>query len=296
MVLVFFFLANSVRSEAQLRGVMWTMVLGGLFPALGTLRHYQSGNLLEGRAAWLGIFANPNEVSYALIILLPLAAYLATRHGWFLRAVLAAIAAMFLAASYVTFSRGGFVGLGVAGAIYIWRKYGLMMRGVMLAVMIGGFVIAAHHWSRAEDFSQLNNDISFQQRIATTEVGLGMFLDHPLVGVGLGCSVIAWPLYAPKGLYTRGALVTHNTIVQVFGETGILGAVPFLFLIAAGIWYARKLAKGEGTKNLGIALEASMWGLVACGMSGGYVLTWFPYLLLGLVAAARRLPASEETT
>ena len=54
---------------------MWIMVIGGLFPALGTLRNYLAGNLYEGRAAWIGIFANPNEVAYALVILVPLAGF-----------------------------------------------------------------------------------------------------------------------------------------------------------------------------------------------------------------------------
>jgi O-antigen ligase len=117
-----------------------------------------------------------------------------------------------------------------------------------------------------------------------------MFVDHPWLGVGPGCSVIAWPLYAPQGLYTRGALVTHNTIVQVFSETGILGAIPFLLLIGFGLYYTRRLALNSSTANLGIAIEVALWGLVICGMSGGYALTWFPYILLGLAAAARRIP------
>jgi O-antigen ligase len=116
-----------------------------------------------------------------------------------------------------------------------------------------------------------------------------MFMDHPLTGVGLGCSVIAWPLYAPEGLYTRGALVTHNTVIQVFGETGLLGAIPFLLFLVFGISRARRVAQRPEVCGIGVALEAALWGLVACGMSGGYVLTWFPYLLLGLTAAAYRM-------
>ena len=122
-----------------------------------------------------------------------------------------------------------------------------------------------------------------------------MFLDHPLTGVGFGCSVVAWPLYAPQGLYTRGALVTHNTFIQALSETGLLGFVPFVILIGVGLYQMRKLAVGCTTHtDLGAAIEVSIWGLVFCGMSGGYVLTWFPYLLLGLAAAARQIPKESE--
>jgi O-antigen ligase len=296
MTLVFFFLVNSASTEGRLRGVMWAMVIGGLFPALGTLNNYRNGNLEEGRAAWVGIFANPNEVAYTLVILLPLAAYLAASHGWFARLALLGVSCVYLAAIFVTFSRGGMVGLLAVVALYAWRKRNIWLRAALVLAVAGGLVMAGRYWTRSEDFSHVGDDLSFQQRIATSQVGLDMFVDHPWLGVGLGCSVIAWPLYAPQGLYTTGALVTHNTVIQVLGETGILGGVPFLLLIGVALYHARRLVRDSSRQNLGIAIETAMWGFVVCGMSGGYVLTWFPYLLVGLTATAWSLaPAALET-
>jgi O-antigen ligase len=286
---VFFFIVNSAYTTWRLRGVIWAMVVGGLFPALGTLRNYHAGVLVDGRAAWVGIFANPNEVAYSLVILLPLAAYLAISHGWWVRLLLAGIAATYVAAIFVTFSRGGVIGLLVVMAIFAWRKRNIWLRAAVILAVAGGLEVAATHWTRTEDFSQIGSDLSFQQRIATSQVGLSMFMDHPWSGVGLGCSVIAWPLYAPRGLYTTGALVTHNTFVQVLGETGLVGAIPFLLMLGISLYHARRLALQSSVPDMGIALEAAMWGLVACGMSGGYVLTWFPYLLVGLIATAWNL-------
>jgi O-antigen ligase len=290
MALTFFFLANSVSNERALRGVMWVMVIGGLFPAAGTLKNYLQGNLDEGRAAWVGIFANPNEVAYALVILLPFAAYLATPPGWIQRIILLPISVFYVAAIYVTFSRGGLMGLVTVIGLTAWRKRNRWLQALTVLFLVAGFLVASRFWSRGEDFSQLNNDVSFQQRIATSEAGFKMFLDHPLSGVGFGCSVIAWPLYAPAGLYTRGALVTHNTFLQVLSETGALGFVPFVLLIGFSLYRTRKLALKPSTAPMGAAVEVAIWGLVVCGMSGGYALTWFPYLLFGLAAAARRIP------
>jgi putative inorganic carbon (HCO3(-)) transporter len=294
MALTWFFLVNCARSERALRGVMWVMVLGGLFPAAGTLKNYLTGNLYEGRAAWVGIFANPNEVAYALVILIPLAAYLATPRGWGIRVLLSAISVLFAAAAFVTFSRGGMIALVAVVALIGWRKKNRWMQGLTVLVLIGGSFIASRSWSRTEDFSQMNGDVTVNQRLATTEAGFHMFLDHPLLGIGFRCSVIAWPLYAPEGLRSRNALVTHNTFIQALSETGALGFIPFVLLIGFSIYHARRMALYSSTPDLGAAVEISLWGLVFCGMSGGYVLTWFPYLLLGLAAAARRVPMEME--
>ncbi len=59
MVALYFLIVNCIDSEWQLRGLVWLMVLGGLFPAVGTLRNYLEGNLQEGRARWIGILSNP---------------------------------------------------------------------------------------------------------------------------------------------------------------------------------------------------------------------------------------------
>jgi O-antigen ligase len=292
MALVYFFIVNCANTERRLRGVMWTMVICGLIPAAGTLNNYLQGHLVEGRASWLGIFANPNEMAYGLIILLPLLAFLSSGLGLLPRLALLGLSLVYIAAILVTFSRGGLVALGVVVALYAWRKRSIWLQGVLVAMVAAGLVLGGKYWSRGESFSGLEGDVSFRQRLATSEAGLAMFMDHPLLGVGLGCSVIAWPLYAPKDLYSRGALVTHNTVIQPLGETGIFGFITFVLFVGFGIYHARKLALDRSRPslaNLGAGLEIAIWGFVVCGLSGGYVLTWFPYILVGMASSAKRI-------
>src|SRR5262245_59393404 len=62
IVLVYLLLENVITSEQRLRTVMLTMVVGGLFPAIGTIYNYYSGIFFEStRAGWKGIFKNPND-------------------------------------------------------------------------------------------------------------------------------------------------------------------------------------------------------------------------------------------
>jgi O-antigen ligase len=164
--------------------------------------------------------------------------------------------------------------------------------------MITSFIGLVYFWSRSQGFSGLSADSSFQQRIETIRTGLEMFADRPLLGVGIGCSIVAWPLYASSDVLFRGALVNHNTFIQALSETGILGFLLFALLLAASLHHARKLAasgraQGDGRiARMGAALEASLLGFMACGLAGGYVVSWFPYLILGLIGSATLLAKS----
>jgi putative inorganic carbon (hco3(-)) transporter len=288
---IYFLIVHTVTSERRLRIVLWTLSLGALFATLGTVRNYWQGNLVEGRAAWIGIFANPNEVAYSLVIMVPIAAYLAvTSSGWE-RVALWLVIAAYAAAICVTYSRGGMLGLlCVVGLLGLrWRSTPALVVTAFAFALALGFMV--YGWTRTESFVSLNSDLNLLQRLATFQGALAMFMENPLSGVGLGCSLIAWPLYAPAGLYTRSWLVIHNTFLQVLCETGLIGFVSFTCCLVVAFSRARALAVSAqdtlaDSKRLGSALAVSLWGFVVCGMSGGYILTWFPYILLALVSAA----------
>jgi len=300
MAAIYFVMVNSIDTETRLRGVIWTMILGGLAPAVGTIRNHLNGVLIEGtRAAWIGIFGNPNEVAYALVVLVPLVFLLGTTSSRRLRLLAWAVLPVFATAIYLSFSRGGLIGLAAVLVLIGLRQRSRFLSIFVWVLLIGGVFLTAHFWSREEGFTGVSQDLTFQQRIATIRAGLQMFLDYPLLGVGIGCSVVGWPLYAPENLYTRGSLVNHNTFVQALSETGVLGFIPFALLLISSLNHTRKMARTcaemgkEPSVRLATALEISLLGFLVCGMSGGYLLTWFPYLLFGLTSCAARLTALD---
>ena len=174
----------------------------------------------------------------------------------------------------------------------------------MLLLLAGNLTFMMHGWSRSQGFTNLDEDATVQSRLVTISGGLAMFADHPLLGVGIGCSPIAWPLYAPPG--TRGRwLIIHNTFVQALSETGIFGFLFFTLLICTALYDAHRIARHNpqpqfaSAPHAANALEMSLWGFVVCALSGGFVLTWFPYLLTALVSTlkkiAREANSVEET-
>jgi putative inorganic carbon (hco3(-)) transporter len=299
MVAIYFLIINTVENGTRLRRISWCMVVGGMIPALFTVRNYLQGTVgNDGRSAWIGIFGNPNELAYSLIILIPIAIALSMAHGLLVRAATWGVVALYMAAIFLTYSRGGFIGLVLVLALTGFRLYSRMAPLFLVVVLAGVLFYVGNYWKRDEGFSDLGSDASFQQRIATIHAGYDMFLDHPVLGVGAGCFIIAWPLYAPKATYTKVALVNHNTFMQVLSETGVVGFLPFVLLMASAVLQAQSAIrmlreKGSPYTALGIALETAFYGFLVCGLSGGFALTWFPYLLLGLISALKRIAWRE---
>jgi len=290
IVIVYFLILNCVESERRLWITTTTLIVAGTIPALGTLRNYAQGNFVEGnRAAWIGTFANPNDMAYSLVLLMPLALYFAGRMRLAVRPLAWMVIGIYVAAIFATHSRGGLLGLFAVLIVFGLRQRGASSRLMVLCALIVGVVFTTFYWTREVGFSNLRTDFTVHQRLETIRSGLKMFIDHPFFGVGIACSIVAWPLYAPANLDFQGALVTHNTIVAALGETGIVGFGCFITLIAAAIIHARRLQTGADANELsgyGAAFEGSLVGYLVCGLSGGYMVSWFPYIIIGLISAA----------
>jgi len=300
VVIIYIVIENIITTTARLRTVLMTMVIGGLIPAFGTIEHYLTHQLNQGRAAFWGVFNNPNEDAYSLVILVPLAAVLLRRSGWFTRLVLIGAIAAYVMATYLTYSRGGIIGLIAVVGLFGWRQKSFILKMTLIAMLAGGVMVIGMFWNRKADFSDMSDDTTVNQRIATFKAGLEMFRDHPLFGVGPGDSMVAYPLYVPKDAHCgcQDQLVVHNAFIQVLGELGALGFLPFMILIATALYHAWTLQHYDNAEleTYSLGLELALWGFVVCGLSGGFAWSWFPYLLIALIAAAKQNMIPERRT
>jgi O-antigen ligase len=296
MVLVYLLIENIVTSESRLKTVMFTMVIGGLFPAIGTILNYQAGILQENsRAAWRGIFGNPNEAAYGILILIPLAMTLAKQARFPVRIALWGIIGIYLMGMFFTVSRGGFLSLFTVIGLMAWKHKSMVIKVAMIAGLVGGIVVLGMFWTRSSgEFKNLKEDTSFQERMATFQAGGLMFLHNPLLGVGPGDSMVAYPLYVPMAAHCgcHDQLVVHNSFIQAIAELGLLGFTPWILFIGISIYQAWRMERGP-LGSYALALELAMCGFIMCSLAGGFVYTWWPYILVGLIVALKRLADSN---
>src|SRR5207302_10759753 len=118
-----------------------------------------------------------------------------------LRIGLAAIMAIYLLAIFLTYSRGGLLGLIAVLGLAVWKHKSPIVRTMMIAGLGGLLLAGGMYWDRDEGFKDISHDTTVNQRVATIRAGLRMFEANPLLGIGPGCSMFAFPLYVPAEAY-----------------------------------------------------------------------------------------------
>jgi O-antigen ligase len=190
-------------------------------------------------------------------------------------------------------SRGGFIGLSVAMALWAIReKRRLQAVAVGSALMLGLVLFApSSFWQRNETVATFEQDASAMGRVYAWQVASRISMDKPLLGVGAGSFRFAWPLYAPPE--ARRAYVAHNIFLDVIGELGFVGLLFFLVFAGGATGGAFEASRDEEIGWLARALSASMAGYLVCDLFSGYILSAHLYVLFGLAASAHRIARSR---
>jgi O-antigen ligase len=300
-VAIFFLIVNVVTDCGRAALLVHVIALATVIPAVGTINSWAHGEHLveETRAAWVGIFGNPNDLAYHLDIglALGLGARELARSRLLRLAYLAAYAAI-ATALLLTESRGGLISAGVVLALWAARglRRGRALIGVILIVSFAAWLGPENTWNRAGTTLDYAQDASAQGRIDAWRTGLNVFKGRPLTGVGAGAFPLSWAEFAPGD--AGPARTAHNTLVQVVAETGLPSFLLFggaLLCAALGATAAGRGAGGaDGERRLILAqtVQVGLGGFVCCGVTGGLAYSWPLYLLLGLGAA---LPAIAES-
>jgi O-antigen ligase len=177
------------------------------------------------------------------------------------------IGALFLSAS-----RGGIVGfflaLGLVLILTFYRRRGRnQLVAAALVLLLAGGVVAWLGIGRALDrfASYRALEVSDTRRAEMVRDSWRIFLDHPLLGTGMGTLPEVFPRY--ESIYD-GRIVnhTHNDYVEALAETGLIGGLcglAFLLLFFRESWKRFMGARNVEDLALHIGAFAACCALLA---------------------------------
>jgi O-antigen ligase len=249
-LLIFFLSTQAFRQRRDLSNLAWFLIFLCFFVSLlGIIQHFTTESKLYGLRTLseggdpFGPFVNRNHFAGFVELTLPtglaLMIFRGLRRDMFPLAGLLTIVPT--GAMVLSGSRGGIVSFAFEVAVLALlarsRKGPQGPRLAALAI-VGLAALALVAWLGAgkalERFSTLHpGDVSLARRATMVRGAAHMFFDHPIAGTGVGSLVVAYPRY--ETLYD-GKVVdhVHNDYMELFAETGILGALcglAFLWIL-----------------------------------------------------------------
>ena len=204
-----------------------------------------------------------------------------------------------------TFSRAGFLALVASVSVFVLlqRKRGFAL-AILLTCALAAAIIVPLPTGYVERLNTITtyqevNEVSALSRPHFWRVALDMALDHPLFGVGLRGYDSAYDRYDfLNGRYGLGRSV-HSSHFQVLAETGIAGAVLWVWLFGyAYLIVARVRARSRGLMSaeesrffftMANAVIASMTAFLVGGSFIALALNDLTWLTFVLVVALDRL-------
>ena len=275
-LIVVFLMSQAFSRKAHWRAFLWfLMTLGFIVSIFGILQSLT----FNGKLYWFrvmrfgglpfGPYVNRNHFAgFAEMVipvaLVPLVLGRVRRERLFLVAIFALVP---IVALLLSASRGGIVSFAVQMVILFLL---LLIRRVRSKYVIaGGLVVLsavmAVSWIGVNQvltrFAGIQNlEVSAGKRAAMRRDTLRIFLDHPIIGTGLGTLEMIYPPY--DSVYD-GKIVNHahNDYLEGLAETGLLGGLCCLWFLGTLLLNA---LKGMATLDGSIGSALNLSGLVAC--------------------------------
>lgn len=275
-ILLLFVAAQAFRTRGNWRGFIWFVMSFGFFVALlGILQHLT----FNGKLYWFremrfggipfGPYVNRNHFAgFAELVipvsLVPLALGKVRRERWFLVSLFAVVP---IGALFFSASRGGIVSFAVeVGVLLLWlvlrRTTGKHLLSAGIVFLLAFLMVSWLGVHQAiERFSAMQSlEVTQGKRTSMAADTWHIFLDHPVLGTGLGTLQIVFPPYETN---YDGKIVnhSHNDYLEALAETGTLGGLCCSWFLGVLLFGSiRNISKANNTFAATLQLSA----LVAC--------------------------------
>lgn len=320
-----------LHRATRFRQVMWSLLFAGMFMGTLSVIQYLTGTFGNEYAGFAqapikhlvggvsshrvaGPIGDPNFYAQAMLVLIPIALdRFWNEENRKLRWLAAWATVVCSLAVVFTFSRGGFLAMVVVfGAMFIFRppKPSALIITLLIALILFPFVPSEYtarimtivdFLPSSEISSAPIGEASYRGRLSEVLVGLMMFRDNPILGVGFNNYPVHYQEYSRRlGLDPRlEQRSAHNLYVEVAAETGILGLVTFgviLFITLNGIYRSWQLFRSNGMRKNADMVAAFGIGFIGYLSAAMFVHDAYPryfWLLLGIGLAIQNVAKNE---
>ena len=295
LIIIYIIIVKTCTDEKKIKAILFMIVSALIYLSYYSIHDYITNYYPGYRAKGFGWYEEANDISLILTCAIPLALCLAELSRTILvKYLFVSVAAVFAFNILICGSRNGLLGLvsvGGLGIIFMKRISRPVRIGVLalLVVSIVGFGIA-NVLSRSDiQGSGLTSDASSESRIVQWKACIRMTLHHPLLGVGPNESRFNMVDFGG----VRG-LMPHNTLVQVFAETGIPGGLFFVMCTIYPLWEAWKFFKIKENRSLAEP-SVTIYKYLVIALAGFWVCAFFSnrvyfkilYVTIALITAVR---------
>jgi hypothetical protein len=337
-VAIYFLLLNAIRTPETLRRCLWAILAAGVLLGSASLvqnrtKHYDRdfGGLALTRSSMtneesviatddntdkpdtrpraLGPIGDGNFYAQIMVVLLPIAtlrfwAERKRRARWLGIATLVPI----FGAVVLTFSRGAALAAMFFCVMLLALRY-MKPRHTVIPVIVALIVVALTPDYAARVLTLLkvrspemrSADASIQERSTIYLSGIHIFLDHPLLGVGIGQAPEYLAEYSNYSGHSRLArkMGAHNMYLESLAETGILGFGALMAIVGVtlrrlwqlrGYWKTRNPEYAHNTTSLMLAILV----FLVTGLFLHLAYARYFWLLLALAGAACMVYRPEE--
>lgn len=296
---------NVIKTEKGLGKAIWIILISGFLCALyGAYSYYfnPADVTEEGRIS--GTMDDPNEFAGAMVARIPigLELLLIDRKAWRQAFLLLMIATMTYGV-LLSGSRGGLIALSLSMLMFISRRKNKLPALIFLALAVPLAVsVIPPHLKERVGLTHSTNEAargSTERRETYQILGAEIFMENPLLGIGMGGFADAYALSEFRFLQsTRVKRVAHNMYLEIAVGTGLAGLVPFLTLMAISLYEAHRTPRQVPSARRLVAISNGLFsGLGGFLLASLFLSEQFEktlWLLVALTVVAGRLARTEQ--
>jgi len=302
-IFAFFVLLHVMKAEQDIKWIVWAGLFSAfLLASTGLFGH--TGGRLQASSTY-----DPNDLAYIMNCFIPFAYYLSKTGGKLNRIACYILLGLMIVVVISTASRGGFIGLAFVFAIILFKDKQHKLKILVLSAFVGLIAVSSagpEYWHRMGTIFD-ESDYNYEAgtgRIELWKRGIGMIIDNPLIGAGIGQYRVA------EGLQHQGKSgwkwsTAHNSYLQIGVDLALPGLIVYLMMLAKSIVVARKLQLTSGPFGstpfllaTASGLEVGFYGYCVCSifLSQAYssVLFYFLALITALYAVSLRMQAPVD--